>query len=464
MSTLFINAAFRDGSRTGRLARHYLETLSDEVIEVNLGDGSHRALDSHTLAGYLHGVGSHSYADDLFDAARQFAAADEIVIAAPYWNNSIPAALHDYLELVCSQGVTFDIMPDGSYVGLCRARRLVFLCTAGGTLPEHDHCWEYVESLARDFWHIPERRCYKAEDLDQAGCDVEAALSGAMARIDADREQARARAGDGVALTSGQRVDRTRVRRAFDAYVSAYDPENPRIALKVSHTYRVAELSEDIARSEGLSGTDIDLAWLCGMLHDVGRFEQVRRYDTFVDSRSTSHAKLGAAVLFEREAGPEGDIRNYVDPSDEDATIRAAVALHSSLELPEDLDPHTRQICEIVRDADKIDILRVNHDSPAEDIYPFGEDELRASALSPEVVATFYDHRTVPFAIRHHPADMLVGHICFVWGLIYPRSVEIMVRQGYFLDLLEHPFSNKETAATFALMERHLLNWLAERR
>lgn len=255
-------------------------------------------------------------------------------------------------------------------------------------------------------------------------------------------------------------IDRHRVRGAFRAYTAHYDMDNPRIALKADHTYRVAALAEDIARSLRLGPHEVDLAWLCGMLHDVGRFEQVRRYDTFVDSRSVSHAALGVEVLFEGAAGPAGGgIRAYVDPSADDGAIRAAVGLHSALALPEGLDDRTRRLCDIVRDADKIDILRVNHDSPVEDIYPFGERELEASPVSPAVVDTFYRHETVPLAIRRHPADMLVGHICFVWGLVFPRSVELMARQGYLWDLLGRRFTNQETAATFAGMREHLRSW-----
>lgn len=187
MVTLFVNAAFRDGSRTLRLARHYLEGLGDDVLEVDLGSAHFRPLDAEALARYNAAVAARDYAAPMFDPARQFAAADEIVVAAPYWNNSIPAVLHDYLELVCSQGVSFDIEPDGTYVGLCRAHRLTFITTGGGSIPARNFAFDYLESLAREFWHIPEVMCYKAENLDQAGCDVEAALTRACSLMDQPR-------------------------------------------------------------------------------------------------------------------------------------------------------------------------------------------------------------------------------------------------------------------------------------
>lgn len=186
MSTLFVNAAFRDGSRTLSLARRYLERVRGEVTEIDLGTTHYPPLDAESLARYTQAVASGIYDDPLFDAAKQFAGADEVVIAAPYWNNSIPAALHAYLELVCSQGVSFDILPDGTYVGLCRAKRLVFVTTAGGSVPEQNHAFGYVASLAREFWHIPEVICCQAENLDAVGCDVKAVLGQAFEHMKAD--------------------------------------------------------------------------------------------------------------------------------------------------------------------------------------------------------------------------------------------------------------------------------------
>ena len=88
-------------------------------------------------------------------------------------------------------------------------------------------------------------------------------------------------------------IDRDRARAAFKSYTDAYDASNPRIALKIEHTYHVAEACDAVAREQGWSSEDIDLAWLCGLLHDMGRFEQLRRWDTFKDAESMSHAALG---------------------------------------------------------------------------------------------------------------------------------------------------------------------------
>ena len=93
-------------------------------------------------------------------------------------------------------------------------------------------------------------------------------------------------------------IDREKVRKTFADYTANYNAQDEKIKLKINHTYRVAGLCDRIADSIGLVGEDRDIAWLLGMLHDVGRFEQIRRYHTFNDANSIDHAKLGADLLF----------------------------------------------------------------------------------------------------------------------------------------------------------------------
>ena len=128
-------------------------------------------------------------------------------------------------------------------------------------------------------------------------------------------------------------IDRDRAARAFERYVERFDPQDPKIALKVEHTWRVADLAEKIARSllEGASPEYVDLAWLLGLLHDVGRFEQVRRYGTFNDAASTSHAALGARVLFDGLDGAAPTIRDYVAAPDEDGLLVDVGVEHARL-------------------------------------------------------------------------------------------------------------------------------------
>lgn len=252
-------------------------------------------------------------------------------------------------------------------------------------------------------------------------------------------------------------LDRRRALQAFADYAAHYNAEDPKIKLKIDHTYRVAALCDRIAASLGLSRPDTDLAWLCGILHDVGRFEQLRQYGTFNDAESIDHAAMSARVLFE-----EGQICAYRDNPDEDDLLRTAVTWHSAYRLPEDLDDRTRQFCQILRDADKIDILRVNVEVPMEEIYNVSTEELRQSPVSPAVVDAFYEHHCVLRSLKHFPADNAVGHASLVFELCYPESLRAVAQQGWLWKLLAFPTDNAATAKTFADLRAEMQRWLDE--
>lgn len=256
------------------------------------------------------------------------------------------------------------------------------------------------------------------------------------------------------------RIDRKRARSAFDHYVAAYGTDNPRITLKVEHTLRTASFAEEIARAEGLDADDVDLAWLLGLLHDIGRFEQVRRFDSFNDAATVSHAALGVEVLF--SPGP-GNIRHFVEETDEDGLVRLAVGCHSALSIPTGLDERQRTFCNILRDADKIDILKVNHINSCEEIYGVTEADMCASVLTDAVERVFWEHRCVPRPIRRSPVDFLVGHACFVYELAFPQSLQIVEREGDLWQILGRTFDDEHTERRIRTMEAHLRQWVKDR-
>ena len=264
-------------------------------------------------------------------------------------------------------------------------------------------------------------------------------------------------------------VNRDRALAEFKRYTDAYDSTNPRIALKIDHTYRVAEACETVARGESWEPTDVDLAWLCGLLHDMGRFEQLRRWNTFKDAESTSHAALGVEVLFGEnpaDAPTATGIRAFVDDPAEDALIRASIAYHSDFRLPYDLDARTARFCRVVRDGDKIDIMRNIADSPIETILGIDEDEFLASGISKDTRCAFAEHRCVSRPERHEPADFLVGLVCFMFELEFASSRALARKRGDIYRLLDAPFGitgpfrDPETQAVWETMKSELRAWL----
>ena len=181
---LFVDACVRGGSRTRRLAEYLLQKLGEPVETLRLADETFPATDEDFLRLRDELTAKGDLEHPIFAYARQFAAADAVVIAAPFWDLSFPAALKQYFERVNAVGVTFSYSPEGIPVGSCRAKRLYYVTTAGGPIFSAEYGFGYVRALAEGFYQIPETKFVKAEGLDVVGADVETILREAERAVD----------------------------------------------------------------------------------------------------------------------------------------------------------------------------------------------------------------------------------------------------------------------------------------
>ncbi len=285
-------------------------------------------------------------------------------------------------------------------------------------------------------------------------------------------------------------IDRKKVEDTFKKYTDNYDTSDEKIKLKVDHTYRVAALSERIAESLGLNKEDTDLAWLIGMLHDIGRFEQLKNYGTFSDADSIDHAHYGVKLLFD-----EGLIWKFIDEMDMDDLrnadnkfkneniceryldsgkgkenskkdvaeldiLKTAIWNHSAYRVEDGLSERVMMFCDIIRDADKIDILKVNYDVTLEVIYDVTTEELKNSKVTDEVMNAFMEHHAVLRSLKKTPIDNLIGHAALVFELVYSESFKIVREQGYLEKMLSYVSNNPETLKQFKIMHRDMDEFL----
>lgn len=253
-------------------------------------------------------------------------------------------------------------------------------------------------------------------------------------------------------------LDRIKAKRVFNDYVENYDSSNEKIKLKIDHTYRVSELCERIALSIGMSKEDIDIAWLTGLLHDIGRFEQVRRYGTFNDSKSIDHAKLGVEILFN-----EGKIRDFIKDISKDQLIKNVIECHNAYKIPENFSNRITVFSNILRDADKIDIFKVNIIVPIEEIYNVKREEIYTSVVTQEVLDNLKRKDTVLRKLKKTAVDNIVGHISLIFGLVYDESIKITVEQGYLEKLMEFKSKNQITNKQFEEIRSFVHAYIKER-
>ena len=277
-------------------------------------------------------------------------------------------------------------------------------------------------------------------------------------------------------------INRKNVINTFAEYVRNYDPSDEKIKLKIDHTYRVAGLCQRIAESLGLSEPDVDIAWLLGMLHDIGRFEQIRRFGTFNDAQSVDHAEFGADLLFKeglirkfaegyyeecelaRSGNEEAEqiIKNNEHHNKDTGLLEMAIRQHNKYRVKEDLTERQRMFCDILRDADKVDIFKVNADIPMEIIYDVTTEELKNGVITKEVLESFYKKETVLKSVRRSAVDHIVGHISLLFELVYKESYRQAKEQGYVYKLLDFKSDVPEVNAEFGDMRKYVDEFLME--
>ena len=182
-SVLFINACVRNESRTERLAKKLLSKLNSPVEELRLHEISFPVVNDDFLNMRDRLISEQDFSNPVFDLARKFSEAETIVIAAPYWDLSFPAALKQYFEQINVVGITFRYTEDGIPVGMCRADSLYYVTTAGGSYVPEEFGFGYVKSLAQNFYGISKVRKIEAVGLDLYGADVEAIMQSSEAAI-----------------------------------------------------------------------------------------------------------------------------------------------------------------------------------------------------------------------------------------------------------------------------------------
>ena len=153
-------------------------------------------------------------------------------------------------------------------------------------------------------------------------------------------------------------------KKVFQEYLKRYNVKDGSIALKIKHTYEVVKKSEYIANGLRLNKENIELAKIIALLHDIGRFEQIKEFGEFNDKK-IEHAEFGVIVLFDN-----GLIRNFINEDKYDSIIYKAIYNHNKYKIKKNLNEKELLHCRIIRDADKLDNFRVKEKDKIEDMFP----------------------------------------------------------------------------------------------
>lgn len=223
--------------------------------------------------------------------------------------------------------------------------------------------------------------------------------------------------------------------QSFLSYAENFLQKNsePCLVLKKEHTFRVVNNTKRIIETLSLSDEDKYCAELIALYHDIGRFLQLQKYQTFLDKKSEDHANIAVRVL-----------KKHAQFLDEPASIQkkilSAIILHNKLKLPDKLPRQYKDLCQIIRDADKIDILQLlsnnfTHNLPEKEMVTLNvKDE--PLLYSKHILNSAMHKQAIKYPDLVYVNDFKILLCAWIFDLNYPVSMKILKEQGHVQTIL----------------------------
>lgn len=231
--------------------------------------------------------------------------------------------------------------------------------------------------------------------------------------------------------------------KSFKEYLRAYDVSDGNIELKIRHTYGVVSASEYITKNLELDNEDIQLAKLIALLHDIGRFEQVKVTESFMDNKKFDHAEYGVEILFKNKL-----IRSFIKEDKYDNIIYKAIINHNKYKIEDGLNERELLHAKIIRDADKLDNFRVKEEDKLENIFPmkYNPDTIVYEQISEKVYEDFINNKLIFMDDIVNQADMWISYIAFIFDLNFDVSLKYVQEKGYIDKLVDRiQYKNEDT-------------------
>ena len=244
-------------------------------------------------------------------------------------------------------------------------------------------------------------------------------------------------------------------KQKFETYLESYDRSNDKVRLKIIHTYGVVHDMSEICHRMHLTEEDTELARIIALLHDIGRFEQLKRFDSF-EPTTMDHAAYGVQVLFE-----EGMIRQFVPEDTWDDIIRTAIARHSDFHLEGITDNRTLLHARLIRDADKLDNCRVKLQDDLLVFMGASGKEIGAQEITPVVYDTVLKDQCIYSPDRVTKMDYWVSYVAYFCDIYFRASFDIIEEHDYLNKIIDRiPYSNPDTKQKMENIRTHLAKYI----
>ncbi|HIS90455.1 MAG TPA: HD domain-containing protein [Candidatus Faecisoma merdavium] len=233
-------------------------------------------------------------------------------------------------------------------------------------------------------------------------------------------------------------------KKQFKMYVDAYNFDNEKIKLKYYHSLRVSKLCKDIAISLNLNEEDIKVAELLGLLHDFGRFEQVKIYNTFNDKKSVDHAILGVEEL--KKFGFD----KFIEDKKIQKLIEIAILNHNKTFIETNLTERETLFCKIIRDADKIDIFYIIQDDEYVPTNDFIGDKIFNRIINYQV----------DFEHNINTLENYVIKIAMIYDINFLWSYKYLYDKNYISNIIDKIISTNKQEEKLLIIKDKIINYL----
>ncbi len=251
-------------------------------------------------------------------------------------------------------------------------------------------------------------------------------------------------------------IDLEKCKKEFLNYTEGFDLENEGIKRKQLHSLRVMEESKRVAEALRLSEEKIELAELIGLLHDMGRFEQHNRGNTYLNEMLLDHARLGVEVLIKDDY-----IKKYTDNEQYISIILTAINNHNKFKIEDGLNEEEMLFAKIIRDADKLDILyegvEIYWNTQRE------KENVENSKISINIEQQFKVERQVKKLgnERNDTVDGLLILLSYIYDINFKETLEIINKEDYVNRILDRfDFKDEQTKERVEQLKKILLRFI----
>ena len=207
---------------------------------------------------------------------------------------------------------------------------------------------------------------------------------------------------------------KTKLEKAFDNYINNYDLNDKKIKIKYKHSYKVENLMKELAIKLGLSKKEIEVSKTIGLLHDIGRFEQIKKTGLWSDVKTgIDHADESCVFLFDNN-----HIKDFYENEGYYEIINKSIKNHNKYIIDSNLNGKELFFAKMIRDMDKVDIYRVISEEYS---YEFDKNE-----LSKKVLESFNSEKTINSKLIKTKSDSVLSFLAFIYDINYNESFIIL--------------------------------------